>query len=67
VTLNWGKKGYAFIKRSLVKVSFPDGKKIDATIGEFTINTDQKIENGGDESAPEPFQLFIWYHFLSDK
>ena len=47
------------MKRSLVKVSFPDGKKIDATIGEFTINTDQKKENGGDESAPEPFQLFL--------
>jgi len=47
------------MKRSLVKVSFPDGKKIDATVGEFTINTDQKIANGGDESAPEPFQLFL--------
>ena len=47
------------MKRSLVKVSFPDGKKIDAQIGEFTINTDQAVENGGDESAPEPFQLFL--------
>ena len=47
------------MKRSLVEVSFPDGKKIDAKIGEFTINTDQAIANGGDESAPEPFQLFL--------
>ncbi len=47
------------MKRSLVEVNFPDGKKIDAKIGEFTINTDQAIANGGDESAPEPFQLFL--------
>ncbi len=47
------------MKRSFVEVSFPDGKKIDAKIGEFTINTDQAIANGGDESAPEPFQLFL--------
>jgi len=47
------------MKRSLVEVSFPDGKKIDAQIGEFTINTDQAVANGGDESAPEPFQLFL--------
>jgi len=47
------------MKRSFVEVRFPDGKKIDAKIGEFTINTDQAIANGGDESAPEPFQLFL--------
>ena len=40
------------MKRSFVEVSFPDGKKIDAKIGEFTINTDQAVANGGDESAP---------------
>ncbi len=47
------------MKRSLVEVSFPDGKKIDAKIGEFKSNTDHAVENGGDESAPEPFQLFL--------
>ena len=47
------------MKRSLVKVSFPGGTKIDAQIGEFMINTDQATANGGDESAPEPFQLFL--------
>ena len=47
------------MKRSLVKVSFPGGTKIDAQIGEFIINTDQATANGGDESAPEPFQLFL--------
>ena len=47
------------MKRSLVEVSFPGGTKIDAQIGEFMINTDQATANGGDESAPEPFQLFL--------
>ncbi len=47
------------MKRSLVEVSFPDGKRIDAKIGKFIINTDQAVANGGDESAPEPFQLFL--------
>ncbi len=47
------------MKRSLVEVSFPDGKKIDAKIEKFIINTDQATANGGDESAPEPFQLFL--------
>jgi len=47
------------MKKSVVEVSFPGGKKIDAQIGEFTINTDQAVANGGDASAPEPFQLFL--------
>ena len=47
------------MKRSLVEVSSPGGTKIDAQIGEFMINTDQATANGGDESAPEPFQLFL--------
>jgi len=47
------------MKRSLVKVSFPGGTKIDAKIEKFIINTDQATANGGDESAPEPFQLFL--------
>jgi len=47
------------MKRSIVEVSFPNGKKIDAQIGEFTINTDQVVASGGDASAPEPFQLFL--------
>jgi len=47
------------MKRSLVEVSFPGGTKIDAKIEKFIINTDQATANGGDESAPEPFQLFL--------
>jgi len=40
-------------------VTFPGGKKIDAAIGNLTVHSDQKRENGGDETAPEPFELFL--------
>ena len=38
---------------------FPGGKRIDAKIGDFIVHTDQSLENGGEETAPEPFQLFL--------
>ncbi|MBW2050564.1 MAG: osmotically inducible protein OsmC, partial [Deltaproteobacteria bacterium] len=47
------------MKKARVEVSFPGGKRVDAQIGGFTIKTDQSRDNGGDESAPEPFQLFL--------
>jgi putative redox protein len=40
-------------------VAFPGGKKVDATFGGFTVVTDQSEKNGGDGSAPEPFDLFL--------
>ena len=42
-----------------IDVSFPGGKKVDAKIGNMAIATDQSVENGGTETAPEPFQLFL--------
>jgi len=42
-----------------IDVSFPGGKRVDATIGGMMIRTDQTVENGGAETAPEPFQLFL--------
>ncbi len=44
---------------STMKVSFPGGKRADAAINGFTIRTDQTRRNGGDESAPQPFDLFL--------
>lgn len=41
------------------KVVFPDNKKVDVTFNQFTIKTDQSKKNGGDETAPEPFDIFI--------
>jgi ribosomal protein S12 methylthiotransferase accessory factor len=42
-----------------VEVYFPGGKKIDAQIGNFVVHTDQSLANGGGETDPEPFQLFL--------
>ena len=41
------------------KVTFPGNKKIDVAFNNFKIKTDQAKENGGDENAPEPFDVFI--------
>ena len=42
-----------------MKIVFPDGKKVNAIYKNFTIKTDQPKENGGNDTAPEPFSLFI--------
>ena len=44
---------------AMVEVSFPGGKKVDAHMKGFTINTDQPIAGGGENSAPSPFDLFL--------
>ena len=41
------------------KVTFPGNKKMDVAFNKFIIKTDQAKESGGDESAPEPFDVFI--------
>jgi ribosomal protein S12 methylthiotransferase accessory factor len=40
-------------------VSFPGGKRVDAEFGGFTFRTDQSPRNGGEGSAPPPFDLFL--------
>ncbi|MHB8872939.1 MAG: OsmC family protein [Myxococcaceae bacterium] len=40
-------------------ITFPGGKRVDATVGGFTIQTDQPVASGGEASAPEPFTLFL--------
>ena len=42
-----------------IKVSFPGNKRVDADFGEFVVNTDQTVKNGGEGSAPEPYSLFL--------
>ena len=42
-----------------ITVSFPGGKGIDAKLGNFVVHTDQTLANGGEETAPEPFQIFL--------
>ncbi|MCP4371166.1 MAG: osmotically inducible protein OsmC [Deltaproteobacteria bacterium] len=42
-----------------MSISFPGGKKVNATYNGFTIKTDPSVKDGGDGSAPEPFSLFL--------
>ena len=40
-------------------VSFPGDKRVTASYGGFEIETDQSVKNGGEASAPEPYDLFL--------
>jgi putative redox protein len=40
-------------------ITFPGNKKVDATYKGFTVHTDQPVAEGGDGTAPEPFDLFL--------
>ncbi len=42
-----------------ITVSFPGGKRVDAHYDGRTVQTDQSVKNGGENSAPEPFDLFF--------
>jgi len=41
-----------------IQVSFPGNLRVEASIGDFVIPTDQPEKSGGDNSAPSPFALF---------
>ena len=41
------------------EVVFPGNKKVDVKFKDFLVKTDQAKKNGGDETAPEPFALFL--------
>jgi ribosomal protein S12 methylthiotransferase accessory factor len=42
-----------------IEVSFPGGKRVDATVGPYVVHTDQPIEEGGSATAAVPFDLFL--------
>ena len=42
-----------------MEITFPGGQKVDALYKGFTICTDQSKKDGGDESAPAPFDMFL--------
>jgi len=42
-----------------MKITFPGGLRVDAAYKGFTIKTDQPVHEGGEESAPAPFDLFL--------
>jgi ribosomal protein S12 methylthiotransferase accessory factor len=42
-----------------IHVSFPGGKRVDASVGTHVIRTDQPATAGGEDTAPAPFDLFL--------
>ncbi|MBN2431396.1 MAG: OsmC family protein [Acidobacteria bacterium] len=42
-----------------MEIFFPGGKRVDANVRDFIIQTDQKKERGGEDEAPTPFELFL--------
>jgi ribosomal protein S12 methylthiotransferase accessory factor len=42
-----------------IHVTFPLGKRVDATFDGRVVHTDQPLTLGGDDSAPSPFDLFL--------
>jgi putative redox protein len=41
-----------------IEVRFPGNLKVEATVRDFTLLTDQSEKSGGDNSGPSPFELF---------
>jgi ribosomal protein S12 methylthiotransferase accessory factor len=44
---------------SEIVVTLPGGRRVDAQVGPHLVRTDQPLSNGGEDSAPTPFQLFL--------
>ena len=42
-----------------IEVKFAGNKKVNAEIDGFTVQTDQPVQSGGDNTAPSPFSLFL--------
>jgi len=40
-------------------ITFPGNKKVDSAYKGFTVHTDQPLSEGGENTAPEPFDLFL--------
>ncbi|MCJ7756121.1 MAG: OsmC family protein [Thermoanaerobaculales bacterium] len=44
---------------NMMKVSFPGGKRVNASFDGFEIATDQAVDSGGEGTAPEPYDYFL--------
>jgi len=42
-----------------ILVTLPGGRRVDAQVGAHVVHTDQPRSNGGEDSAPSPFDLFL--------
>jgi ribosomal protein S12 methylthiotransferase accessory factor len=44
---------------SEIVVTLPGGRRVDAQLGKHLVRTDQPLDQGGEDTAPSPFQLFL--------
>lgn len=44
---------------SELKVTLPGGRRVDVSVRGHVIHTDQPADNGGTDTAPTPFELFM--------
>ena len=42
-----------------ITVTLPQGRRVDAQVGGHVVRTDQPRDNGGEDTAPSPFNLFL--------
>jgi len=40
-------------------ITLPGGRRVDAHVGAHVVRTDQPKDNGGDDTAASPFELFL--------
>ena len=45
--------------RDEIVITLPGGRKVDAQFPGHLVHTDQPRDNGGEDTAPSPFQLFL--------
>ena len=42
-----------------LQITLPGGRRVDVQVGRHLIHTDQPLDNGGEDTAASPFQLFL--------
>jgi ribosomal protein S12 methylthiotransferase accessory factor len=42
-----------------IVITLPGQRRVDAQVGRHVVHTDQPLDNGGEDTAPSPFQLFL--------
>jgi ribosomal protein S12 methylthiotransferase accessory factor len=44
---------------SEIVITIPGGRRVDAMLGRHLVRTDQPLDNGGEDTAPSPFEHFL--------
>lgn len=48
------------MNQPMIEVTFPGGLRVDGAFKGFTVQTDQPVKDGGEGTAPAPFDLFLF-------